>query len=85
MSTEVTSAAKAGGRPKRREMSLIPNYVVLILLTIFALGPLVILFFNSLKVARGDRQQPAGIPAAFVWSNFTEGVGHRQLLHDHPK
>ena len=72
MSTEVTSAAKAGGRPKRREMSLIPNYVVLILLTIFAIGPLVILFFNSVKSRADIGNNPMGIPNTFVWSNFTK-------------
>ncbi len=70
MSAEVTSSTKAGGRSKRREMSLIPNYIVLILLTIFAIGPLVILFFNSVKSRADIGNNPLGFPSTFVWSNF---------------
>jgi hypothetical protein len=48
LTTRDTTAQQAGGRT-RREISLLPNYIVLIALTIFAIGPIIILFFNSLK------------------------------------
>jgi raffinose/stachyose/melibiose transport system permease protein len=51
---------------------LIPNYVVLILLTVFALGPLVILGFNSLKGTAEIGKNPLGFPKTFIWDNYPE-------------
>ncbi len=51
-------------------MSLAPNYIILGLLVIFALGPLVILVFNSLKSSAEIAQNPIGPPRALAWSNF---------------
>ena len=60
-------AAVPGGR---RDASLIPNYIVLILLLIFSLGPLVILTFNSLKTKAELAKNPLGFPQKIVFSNF---------------
>jgi raffinose/stachyose/melibiose transport system permease protein len=60
---------RAGGTGKR-EISLLPNYVVLSLLAIFAVGPLVVLGLNSLKSRAEAGRNPLGIPATFVWRNY---------------
>lgn len=54
-----------------RQMSLLPNYVILLLLTIFALGPIVILAFNSLKDRTEIGKNPLGVPTSFIWRNYT--------------
>ena len=51
---------------------LLPNYVVLILLTIFALGPLAVLAFNSLKDNAEIGKNPLGFPRSFAWDNYPE-------------
>ncbi len=53
-----------------REVSLAPNYVILSLLMVFALGPLLILAFNSLKDRAQIGRNPLGPPQAAVWENF---------------
>lgn len=47
-----------------------PNYLVLILLTIFALGPIVVLAFNSLKSRPELGRNPIGFPHDFLWENY---------------
>lgn len=59
------------GRRKRRTGSLIPNYLVLLLLTAFALGPMVILVFNSLKTRVEIGHNPLGLPSSLNWGNFS--------------
>ncbi len=54
----------------QREPNLFPNYLVLTLLLIFALGPLVLLFFNALKSPAEIGRNPIGIPLNPVWENF---------------
>jgi raffinose/stachyose/melibiose transport system permease protein len=56
---------------KGRQISLIPNYLVLSLLVIFALGPLSVLAFNSVKSKAEIGRNPLGFPTSFVWNNFT--------------
>jgi raffinose/stachyose/melibiose transport system permease protein len=51
---------------------LLPNYVVLTLLLVFALAPLVILGFNSLKGTAEIGRNPLGFPKSFVWDNYPE-------------
>lgn len=53
-----------------RAVSLLPNYILLILLVSFALGPLVILGFNSVKDSASIGRNPLGPPTEFVWQNF---------------
>jgi raffinose/stachyose/melibiose transport system permease protein len=57
-------------RPTRREPSKIPYYVVLILLALFALGPFVIMVFNSLKSSAEIGRNPLGLPLSPVFENF---------------
>jgi raffinose/stachyose/melibiose transport system permease protein len=51
-------------------MSFIPNYIVLIALLLFAIGPLLILVFNSLKSRAELGKNPLGIPRAISWDNY---------------
>lgn len=53
-----------------REMSLAPNYILLIILVAFALGPLLVVTFNSLKDAAEIGRNPLGIPSQFNWENY---------------
>jgi raffinose/stachyose/melibiose transport system permease protein len=59
----------SGGR-QRREPSKTPNYVILVLLALFALGPLVIVVFNSLKSSAEIGRNPLGLPLSPVFKNF---------------
>lgn len=54
-----------------RQMSLLPNYLILILLMIFALGPIAILAFNSFKSRTEIGKNPLGLPTSFIWRNYT--------------
>ena len=54
----------------RREPSKVPYYVVLILLALFALGPLVVLAFNSLKSSAQIGRNPLGPPLNPIFENF---------------
>ncbi len=55
---------------KGRETSLLPNHLVLALLVVFALGPLAILAFNSVKTRAEIGRNPLGPPASVVLENF---------------
>ena len=58
------------GDRQRREPSKIPYYVILVLLALFALGPLVIVVFNSLKSNAEIGRNPLGLPLSPVFENF---------------
>ena len=55
---------------KGREINLAPNYILLILFVAFALGPLIILLFNSVKDPASIGRNPLGPPTEFVWQNY---------------
>ena len=57
---------------KRRTASLVPNYVVLVLLALFAVAPIVLLFLNSLKQTAEIQQNPFGIPLQPRFSNYMD-------------
>jgi raffinose/stachyose/melibiose transport system permease protein len=59
------------GGHTRREPSKVPYYVVLILLALFALGPLLVLAFNSLKSDAEIGRNPLGLPLSPVFENFS--------------
>ena len=61
----------SGGR-RRREPSKIPYYVVLIILALFALGPLVVIVFNSLKLNAEIGRNPLGPSLSPVFQNFPD-------------
>jgi raffinose/stachyose/melibiose transport system permease protein len=64
------SSVSTGGRGARREPSKVPYYVVLVLLALIALGPLVVLAFNSLKTSAEIGENPLGPPLSPVFENF---------------
>ncbi len=53
-----------------RQTSLTFNYILLTLLLLFALGPLTILGFNSIKSSREVAFNPLGPPREILWENF---------------
>jgi raffinose/stachyose/melibiose transport system permease protein len=65
------STPRKGLFRKTRQISLAPNYLVLTLLVIFALGPLAVLAFNSVKSRVEIARNPLGFPHSFEWTNFT--------------
>ena len=56
---------------RRREVSLVPNYVVLVLLLVVSLDPLAIMAFNSLKSREEIGSNPLGLPREIVWGNYS--------------
>jgi raffinose/stachyose/melibiose transport system permease protein len=60
----------SNAKTSRREPSLTPNYVVLVLLLIFAMGPLVVVGFNSLKSSQEIGLNPLGLPSNPQWQNY---------------
>jgi raffinose/stachyose/melibiose transport system permease protein len=64
------SSISTGGRHQSREPSQIPYYVLLIGLAFFALAPLTVLLFNSLKSSAELGRNPLGPPLAPVFANF---------------
>jgi len=59
-------------RKSSRTPSLLPNYVILIVLLLFAAGPLVLLGFNSLKTTAEIGANPLGPPIALRIQNFAD-------------
>ena len=55
---------------RTRDINLTPNYILLILLAAFALGPLIVLAFNSLKSPAEIGRNPLGPPTEFLWQNY---------------
>ena len=47
---------------RKRDINLTPNYILLILLVAFAMGPLMVLCFNSLKSPAEIGRNPLGRP-----------------------
>ena len=64
------SSASRSERGLRREPSKIPYYLILGILALFALGPLVVLAFNSLKTSAELGRNPLGPPRSPVFENF---------------
>lgn len=61
---------KTLGRRRRNRWQLAPNYALLVLLTVTALGPVLVLAFNSLKSEADIGRNPLGPPATFLWQNY---------------
>lgn len=57
---------------RRFGFGFLPNHVVLTLLAVFALGPLLILGFNSLKGRAEIGRNPLGFPREFLWQNYPD-------------
>jgi raffinose/stachyose/melibiose transport system permease protein len=58
------------GAKRGRGVSLIPNHLILLLLVVFALGPIVVLLFNSVKAQAEIGRNPLGFPRDIIFSNF---------------
>ena len=56
--------------PKKGRPNLLPNYLVMIVLLIFTLGPIAILFFNSLKSNQELGTNPIGLPLILHLENY---------------
>ena len=65
--TTLRSLFKSG-----REASKIPNYIVVSVMLVFALGPLIILTFNSLKGTAELGMNPLGFPRTLVFENYAD-------------
>lgn len=59
-------------RKRGRAVSLLPNHVILLLLVAFALGPILVLSFNSFKSQAEIGRNPLWFPQDFILSNFPE-------------
>jgi raffinose/stachyose/melibiose transport system permease protein len=57
---------------KQRRASLLPNYLILLLLTAFAIGPIVVLGFNSVKDRAEIAANPLGPPSEIRLENFSD-------------
>lgn len=57
---------------KQRAQSSIPNYIVLSLLALFALIPIMILFFNAVKTTQEIGRNPIGFPQEIRLENFVD-------------
>ena len=56
---------------KQRATNLLPNYLILILLVAFAIGPLLVLGFNSVKDNTEIASNPLGPPTTLHLENFS--------------
>jgi raffinose/stachyose/melibiose transport system permease protein len=59
-------------RRQRRTPSLASNYILLTFLAFFAMGPLLLLFMNSIRSTEEINAQPFGLPQTIHWENFQE-------------
>jgi raffinose/stachyose/melibiose transport system permease protein len=57
---------------QKRAQSTLPNYIVLLLLTFFALVPIVILLMNSGKSTPEISRNPLGFPQHVILENYSE-------------
>lgn len=55
---------------QKRAVGLFPNYLILVLLAFFALGPTSSLLFNSFKGAAEIGKNPLGLPSKILWENY---------------
>jgi len=57
---------------QKRAQSTLPNYIILVLLTLFALIPIVILLMNSVKSTPEISRNPLGFPQKVILGNYSE-------------
>lgn len=55
-------------RPRPRPLS----WLVLVVLAVYAVGPLLVFFFNALKTPADISRSPIGLPAVWHWENFAQ-------------
>jgi raffinose/stachyose/melibiose transport system permease protein len=59
-------------RLRRRGENLLFNYIILTLLVLFAVGPIVMILFNSVKNRAEIGRNPLGVPHSVHWENYSE-------------
>ena len=57
---------------KYRKSELISNYTILSIFALFAILPLIVLFFNSIKPQEEFGINPLGFPSVIRLQNFSE-------------
>ena len=57
---------------RKREPSRIPNYLILLLLALFALVPVLLLALNSLRTTQEIGANPFALPESWLFSNYAE-------------
>ncbi len=57
---------------RQQRANLLPNYLILLLLAAFAIGPMVVLGFNSVKERSEIAANPLGPPSAIHLENFSD-------------
>ena len=57
---------------RKREPSRIPNYLILLLLALFALVPVLLLALNSLRTTQEIGTNPFALPESWLFSNYAE-------------
>lgn len=57
---------------RKREASRIPNYLILLLLALFALVPVLLLALNSLRTTQEIGANPFALPESWLFSNYAE-------------
>ena len=66
----MTTLNRRGIFKQTRESSKVPNYTIVIIMLVFALCPIVILGFNSLKSTAEIGLNPLGPPRTWVFENY---------------
>jgi raffinose/stachyose/melibiose transport system permease protein len=59
-------------RFRHRGENLLVNHIILILLVLFAVSPIAMILFNSVKNRAEIGRNPLGFPQSFHWENYTE-------------
>ncbi|MCX6068167.1 MAG: carbohydrate ABC transporter permease [Chloroflexi bacterium] len=68
----------------QRRVSLLPNYIVISILLVFALGPLMVLVFNSLKAPADAGSNLLGFPKKLIWENYPNAWNTGNFVHTLP-
>lgn len=67
-----TARTGTRSRTRRTERPRPFGWIVLVLLAVYAAGPLAIFFFNALKSPTEISQSPLGLPREWRWENFVQ-------------
>jgi len=68
----------------RRKTYLLPNYIVICLLLVFALYPLVVMASNSLKSPSDAGSNLLGFPRKLIWENYPNAWEAGDFVHTVP-
>lgn len=68
----------------RRRATFLPNYIVIACLLVFAMGPIVMLLFNSLKAPADAGSNLLGFPRKLIWENYPNAWELGDFVHTVP-